>query len=216
MFTGIVEEVGEVISIDRVGDAFGLTIRAKRVMEDLKPGDSVSVSGACLTATGTTSATFTVDVSPETLRVTTLGGLGPGARVNLERSLRVGDRMGGHMVMGHVDGVGKVMEVSPQGNTTIYRISAPENVLRYAVSRGSIALDGISLTIVSCDDKSFTVSVIPFTARETTISNKRAGDLVNLEADLMGKYVERFLKGKGEGEPGGKIDERFLAEHGYI
>lgn len=218
MFTGIVAEVGHIRDVSRTAGSAVLTIGAERMMDALELGESVAVDGVCLTVTGRSDKSFTVDVSPETLRTTTLGERSSGDGVNLERSLRLGDRLGGHQVSGHVDGVGTIRRCASEGSAVIYTIEAAPELMRYVVPRGSIAVDGISLTVVRCSSTEFTVSIIPFTARETTIGVKRPGDRVNLECDVIAKYVEKLLGGlrngvAGEGQRG--LDERFLSEHGF-
>ncbi len=218
MFTGIVAEVGRIRDVSRTAGSAVLTIGAERIMDALELGESVAVDGVCLTVTGRSDKSFTVDVSPETLRTTTLGERSSGDGVNLERSLRLGDRLGGHQVSGHVDGVGTIRRCASEGSAVVYTIEAAPELMRYVVLRGSIAVDGISLTVVRCSSTEFTVSIIPFTARETSIGAKRPGDRVNLECDVIAKYVEKLLGGlrngvAGEGQRG--LDERFLSEHGF-
>ena len=190
MFAGIVEEVGRVVEAkpDR------LVIQAVAVLEGTKVGDSVNINGACLTAVEIANNRFTVDVTPETLRRTNLGLLKPGDAVDLERALSVGDRIGGHIVQGHVEATGKVISVEPDGDSLVMRFQAPPQVMRYVVSKGFIAVDGISLTVVDCDSSSFSVSVIPYTRDHTVLGSRQAGDQVNLETDIVARYVEQFVK----------------------
>ena len=188
MFTGIVEEVGEVV---RKSSA-GLAIRASAIMDDLAVSDSVSVNGACLTVTKTEGGVFSVDTVPETLRRTNLGALYPGAPVNLERSMRADGRFGGHVVQGHVDATGEVVSIEPEGDSRVFTFSAPPSVMRYVVEKGFIAVDGASLTVVSCDCRAFSVAIIPYTWDNTVLGSRKVGDAVNLEADIMAKYVERL------------------------
>ena len=202
MFTGIVEELGEVISIERRDGAARITVRGPRVTADARAGDSIAINGTCLTVTGLSGADFTADVMAETLSRTGLGALAPGSPVNLERSLRVGDRLGGHMVQGHVDGVGRIVSRSPGEHWEVVRIAVPAGLGRYLVEKGSVAVDGVSLTISTLDtgDGSagqpwFEVSLIPATLAGTTLGRAAPGSLVNLEADVIGKYVERMLGG---------------------
>lgn len=211
MFTGIIEEIGVVESLARSGGGFQLRIRAAMVLEDLKLGDSVAVNGACLTVTRFDARGFDVGLSPETLRRTDLADLRPGERVNLERALRPIDRMGGHYVQGHVDGVGTVSSLRGEGDALVVRLSAPSNVSRYVVEKGFIAVDGISLTVTGCGDGWFTVSLIPFTRQAVTLSDKKVGAKVNLEVDIMAKYVERFL---GQGGSRGHVTAELLARQG--
>ncbi len=195
MFTGIIEEVGVVAKIS--GNA--MTVRAAKVMEDLKLGDSIAVNGACLTAVGfgesgeNGKSEFSVDLSPETMRRTALGGLSEGRPVNLERALLVSDRMGGHIVQGHVDGTGRVMSTKPEGDSVIFRIRVPKRLDRYIVEKGFVAVDGISLTVVKRGASTFTLAVIPYTLENTNLASLSVGDRVNLEADILAKYVESLL-----------------------
>ena len=193
MFTGLVEEIGRVSALEE-GEMLRLSIAARRVAEDTHAGDSVSVNGVCLTVGETDGETLTFYAMPETLRRTALGGLAEGRPVNLERAMAAGSRFGGHIVQGHVDGVGEVLGVRPEGEAEIWEFEAPEAVLRYCVEKGSICVDGISLTIVSVGEGSFTVSILPHTRANTNLSELRTGDRVNLEADVIGKYVERLLE----------------------
>ena len=188
MFTGIVEEVGEV----RAAGGGRLTVAASTVIEDMKVGGSINVNGACLTVTSMDDATFSVDVVPETLRRTNLGGLRDGDGVNLERPVPVGGRLDGHVVQGHVDGTGGVESVVPEGTALLVRFAAPSEVMRYVVPKGFVAVDGTSLTVVDCDDSGFTVTVIPFTRDNTVLGARAVGDAVNLEVDVLAKYVERL------------------------
>ena len=193
MFTGLVEEVGRVSSIGK-GEMLRLGISAGRVSEGTRAGDSICVNGACLTVGEVDSRSLTFFAMPETLRRTALGGLAVGSPVNLERAMAAGGRFGGHIVQGHVDGVGEVFGVSPEGDAEIWEFRAPEAVLRYCVEKGSICVDGTSLTIVSVGDGTFTVSILPQTRANTNLGELGAGSKVNLEADVIGKYVERLLQ----------------------
>jgi riboflavin synthase len=193
VFTGLVEEVGWVSSIE-AGEMLRLDILADRVTENTRAGDSVSVNGACLTVGEADGRTLTFFAMPETLRRTALGTLREGSSVNLERAMASGDRFGGHIVQGHVDGVGKVLGVRSEGEAEIWEFGAPEVVLRYCVEKGGICVDGISLTIVTVGEGSFTVSILPQTRANTNLGVLREGDRVNLEADVIGKYVERLLE----------------------
>lgn len=188
MFTGIVEEIGAVKAMD----AGRLTIGASAVVSDVSVGDSIAVNGACLTVTEHDASSFAVDVVPETLRRTNLGALTSGSRVNLERSMPASGRFGGHMVQGHVDGTGVVSSISADGDALMMAFEASPWVMRYAVEKGFIAVDGTSLTIVHCDNFSFSVTLIPHTQANTVLGDKRVGDSVNLEADIVAKYVERL------------------------
>jgi riboflavin synthase len=201
MFTGIVEELGEVVSVEHRDGAALITVRGLRVTADARPGDSISVNGACLTVTGLSGADFTADVMAETLSRTGLGGLAPGSPVNLERSLRVGDRLGGHLVQGHVDGTGAIISRNPAEHWDVVRISLPEDLARYVVEKGSVSVDGVSLTVTATSDGAaddppwFEVSLIPETRERTTLGGKQPGDPVNLEVDVIAKYVEKLLGG---------------------
>ena len=189
MFTGIVEEVG--IAADVGGDH--LTVQAEMVLDGLKLGDSMSVNGACLTVVDLKSSTFSVDLSPETVRRTSLGDLAKGQNVNLERPLAVTDRLGGHIVQGHVDGTGRITSWRPEGDSMILRVRCPKRLMPYIVEKGFVAVDGISLTVVKKGASSFTLSLIPYTLQNTNLQGKAAGDRVNLEADIVAKYVESML-----------------------
>ena len=198
MFSGIVEEMGVVKSLVRGLAGARLSILAGAVLKDLQLGESVSVSGACLTAAEVGETDFAVDVSVETLDVTTLGTLTAGATVNLERALKLNDRLGGHLVTGHVDGTGILRERTQTGNTLLLTFEVPEPILRYCISKGSITADGVSLTINSVSENGVSVAIIPHTAKVTTLGMKQPGDAVNLESDLIGKYVERLLQSSGK------------------
>lgn len=195
MFTGIIEEMGSVVSLDQHETAARLTIQAKAVMEDFSTGESVAINGACMTAVDLSSTGFSCDLSPETLSLTNLGILKTGDRVNLERAMRMSDRLSGHMVSGHVEGVGTIFDKKRIDNALILSIDVPAPVLKYCVSKGSITLDGVSMTINQLKEKGLTISVIPHTAEMTTLGFKGVGDVLNLESDLIGRYVERLLEG---------------------
>jgi riboflavin synthase len=190
MFTGIVEEVGEVAE----APGTGLRIRARTVLEDARLGDSICVNGTCLTVTAMDGDTFTVDTVPETLRRTNLGALRSGDPVNLERALAAGGRMGGHFVQGHVEGSGRITSIEPEQEALLIRIEAPPEVMRYVVEKGFITVDGISLTVVSRDEQGFVITVIPFTQAQTNLRVRRVGDRVNLETDILAKYVEQLVR----------------------
>jgi riboflavin synthase len=190
MFTGIVAELGEVAAIEDRGDAARLTIRGST--EGVSPGESIAVNGVCLTVTGIVDGTFTADVMGETLDRSSLGALTPGAAVNLERSLRLADRLGGHLMQGHVDGTGTVISRSPAAHWDQVRISLPASISRYVVHKGSIAVDGVSLTVSAITDSWFEVSLIPETLKRTTLGSRQPGEVVNLEVDVIAKYVERL------------------------
>jgi riboflavin synthase len=193
VFTGLVEEVGRVASLE-AGEMFRLSVSAKRVLGGTRIGDSVSVNGVCLTVSELNGASLTFHAMPETLRRTALGGLGEGRPVNLERAMTLDRRFGGHIVQGHVDGVGVVRAVYSEGDAQIWEFEAPASVLRYTVEKGSVCVDGISLTVAALRDASFTASILPQTRANTNLGELGVGDLVNLEADVVGKYVERLLE----------------------
>lgn len=210
MFTGIVEEVGRVQSIRREPANAVLTIAASKVLEDVHLGDSIAVCGVCLTVTSFTASAFTADVMHETLNRSSLGALKPGSPVNLERAMPANGRFGGHIVSGHIDGTGRITRIRPDGNAVWYTVSATPSLLRYIVEKGSIAIDGISLTVAQVTGRDFSVSIIPHTQGQTTLSARRVGDTVNLETDCIGKYVEKLL-----GSPDVGITQAFLARCGY-
>ncbi len=218
MFTGIIEEVGRIRSITKTDKSAQMTIEAHAILEEMHQGDSVAVSGPCLTVVAFDASSFIVDISPETLRTTMLGELRSGDPVNLERAMQAGGRFGGHMVSGHVDGIGTLTRKREEGNALVLTFSAPREVLDISISKGSIAIDGISLTINSVEEDSFSVSIIPHTARMTTLGDKGIGSRVNLESDLIGKYIERILSRKGEsrGKKEKSLDMGFLSEHGFM
>ena len=193
MFTGIIEELGVVEALEDQGDAIRLTVRGPHVTVDARLGDSISVNGCCLTVAERSGETFTADVMRETLDKTSLGVLEPGGRVNLERAVTAQTRLGGHIVQGHVDGTGTVLRRLPSEHWEVVEISLPEHLARYLVEKGSITVDGISLTVVSMGSTSFTVSLIPETLARTTLGFKQEGDPVNLEVDVIAKYVERLI-----------------------
>jgi len=193
MFTGIIEELGVVEALEDQGDAVRLTLRGPRVTADARLGDSISVNGCCLTVADRDGETFTADVMRETLDKTSLGVLEPGARVNLERAVTASTRLGGHIVQGHVDGTGSVVRREPSEHWELVEVSVPAGLTRYLVDKGSVTVDGVSLTVVDAGDDSFTVSLIPETLNRTTLGLKQAGDPVNLEVDVIAKYVERLI-----------------------
>ncbi|MCX6244019.1 MAG: riboflavin synthase [Bacteroidetes bacterium] len=211
MFTGIIEEIGLVKSIRGSGRSSRITVSASKVLSDVRIGDSINTNGVCLTVTEFTGNSFAVDVMPETMQRTAFRELKAGSRVNLERALRLADRLGGHIVSGHIDGTGTISRIRKDENAVWLTIDADKTILRYVVEKGSIAVDGISLTVAGVNDRSLEVSVIPHTQDETTILSKKTGDTVNLECDIIGKYVEK-LSGNKEG----KLDLNFLAENGFL
>jgi riboflavin synthase len=198
MFTGIIEEMGSVKALRHEAGAARLAVSASRVLGGTAPGDSICVNGVCLTVVNMDKSGFSADVAVETLKVTNLGELKTGAKVNLERALQLSARIGGHLVSGHVDAVGRIREKREEGNGWRIFIDAPDTVLRYVIKKGSIAIDGISLTVADVDKKGFSIAMIPHTAKLTTLGFKSAGDSINLETDLIGKYVERLLAGRVE------------------
>ena len=216
MFTGIIEETGIVKSVVRSTGSAAITVKAHKVLEETRRGDSINTNGVCLTVTSNDSSSFTVDVSTETLQKTNLGQLKPGDRVNLERALRLSDRLGGHIVSGHIDDTGRITQVRKESNTTWITVTTAPQWFRYIVGKGSVAVDGISLTVASVGNEAFTVAVIPLTETETTLSGKKAGDTVNIECDVIGKYVERLLQKEKKSYPESNLDENYLKEHGFI
>jgi riboflavin synthase len=207
MFTGIIEEVGEVISA-RAGE---LAIAASNVMTGMEPGVSIAVNGVCLTVTDFDRSSFSVKVMPETLRRTNLGRLVAGDGVNLERALPLGGRLGGHLVQGHVDATGKVTSITPEGGARLISFYAPPEVMEYLVEKGFVAVDGVSLTIVNKNTGSFGVSVVDYTLKNTNLGNRRVGDTVNLEVDIIAKYVKQFTQADKRG-----ITMEFLEQHGFL
>ncbi|GHH48257.1 riboflavin synthase [Streptomyces candidus] len=193
MFTGIVEELGEVTAVENLGDSSRFRLRGPLVTEDAKHGDSIAVNGVCLTVVDTADGEFTADVMAETLNRSSLGALVVGSRVNLERPMALGGRLGGHLVQGHVDGTGTIVDRKPSEHWEIVKVALPEGLSRYVVEKGSITVDGVSLTVVDAGDDHFTISLIPTTLALTTLGIKQAGDPVNLEVDVLAKYVERLL-----------------------
>ncbi len=221
MFTGIIEGLGTVSAIASSGPGKRLAIESDFALDQTKIGDSISVSGACLTVVKLHAKRFEVDVSPETLAKTTFGNVKMGDRVNLERAMRLSDRLDGHLVSGHIDGRGILQHREQIGNAILVTIGASKAITRYMIAKGSVAVDGISLTINSSTDNEFGVSIIPHTAKITTIGIKRLGDPVNIETDMIGKYVERFMTQPGSGESeamsvNSGIDMDFLAKTGFI
>ncbi len=215
MFTGLIEEIGVVKSIVKGSESAQITIDCKKVLEAVKEGDSISTNGVCLTVTKFNNHSFTVDVMPETMRSSNLGNLLSGSIVNLERALKLSDRLGGHIVSGHIDGVGTIKEFQEEDNATWITIKASKNILKYVIHKGSIAIDGTSLTIACVSDEEFKISIIPLTKTETNLLTKRVGDQVNIECDIIGKYVERLNAIKINGTDEKIIDMNFLSEHGF-
>jgi riboflavin synthase len=220
MFTGIIEGLGTITALHPSGQGSRFSITSDFELTGTRIGDSIAVNGVCLTAVILEGRRFDVDVSPETLQRSILGKVKIGERVNLERALRLSDRLDGHLVSGHVDGVGILRQRKTLANAILITIGVPEILSRYMIEKGSVAVDGTSLTINRCDTTSFDISIIPHTAGLSTIGFKKVGDAVNIETDMIGKYVERFVlnpgKAKDETEGSGKIDAAFLAKSGFI
>lgn len=215
MFTGIIEEIGKVTQIQKGTHSAILQIQAKIVLEQLKIGDSVAVNGVCLTVTSISSHNFTADVMHETLNRSALSGLTCGSSVNLERAMPANGRFDGHIVAGHVDGIGKVMQIRRDDNAVWFTIQANSSIMYYIVEKGSIAIDGISLTVASLSADFFCVSVIPHTAKVTTLGMRKIGDTVNLENDIIGKYVEKFLMPTAPTSQKNTFTREWLLQHGY-
>lgn len=214
MFTGLIEETGKVSSLRRGGNSSFIRIQAEKVLEGTVTGDSIAVNGVCLTVTEMGSGWFQADVMNETLARSSLGSLKPGDPVNLERAMAAGGRFGGHIVSGHIDGTGTVTDIKNDGIAVWYTITADPQILRYIVEKGSVALDGISLTVAKVTAESFSVSVIPHTAEVTALSKRKTGDKINIENDIIGKYIEKLMK-PAESSSGG-LSMGFLAENGFI
>ncbi len=210
MFTGIVEEVGTVQSVTRRGNLYELKISAKKVLENTKYGDSICTNGVCLTVTSLGSDYYTAEVMPKSIENTSLGSLVKNSKVNLERALPVNGRLDGHIVQGHIDGVGSILSITKDDFNVQIKISTTSEILKYIVLRGSITIDGISLTVSDVWDLGFEVSIIPTTLLETNLSEKKPGSIVNIETDILGKYVEKMLREKSSG-----ITMEFLAENGF-
>jgi riboflavin synthase len=213
MFTGLIQDVGRVRTVRPHGDAVHLEIET-RLAQELVEGDSLAVNGVCLTVTTPGEHVAVATAIPETMSRTNLGDLAPGSAVNLEPALRVGDRLGGHIVQGHVDGVGRVVAIEPRGISREWAVEAEPEILRYVVEKGSIAVSGISLTVAAVAASTFTVALIPHTMAATTLHHGRVGDRVNLEVDILAKYVERMLSGRG-GEGAYGLSEEYLRRHGF-
>ena len=215
MFSGIIETVGEIQSLRKDADGARITIEAPGVLDGVRLGDSIALNGVCVTVVDFDERKFEADLSIETLRRTNLGELDVGGRCNLERAMALGERLGGHLVSGHVDGVGKIRSRKSEGDSIWLTFEAPVEVMRYVVYKGSIAVDGISLTVAACDSKTFSVSIIPHTSEQTTLTEKKDGAAVNLEADLIGKYVEKLLAPHAESRSHDGVTMEKLREQGY-
>ena len=224
MFTGIVEEVGTIVSISKGAKSSKLTLQGKVIFEDMHIGDSIAVNGVCLTVTEKTANTFTVDVMAETLRRSSLGTLSKGSKVNMERAMAANGRFGGHIVSGHIDGTGTIKSFVREDNAVWVTIAASSKLLKYIIEKGSITIDGISLTVAYVDSQCFKVSLIPHTAANTTLLTKKTGDMVNLENDIVGKYIDKLLHFDIEddtvtdhiSETSGGISMEFLSENGFV
>lgn len=223
MFTGIIEEIGTILSVHSGRLSSTLTISAGKILDDVKIGDSICVNGVCLTVTSFTKNSFTADVMGETLRRSNLGALSVKSPVNLERALSLTARLGGHIVSGHIDGTGKIASIRKESTAYWFTIHAAPSLLRYIVEKGSIAIDGVSLTVAHTDEKSFQVSIIPHTSTHTTLLKKKSGDVVNLECDVIGKYVEKLLapspgnENKNENQiSASALNASFLMQHGFL
>ena len=213
MFTGIVEEIGIISGIKQGKNSEILTIKAKKVLEDTKIGDSIAVNGICLTVTALSSDSFTADVMHETINRSSLSKLKYGSKVNLERAMPVNGRFGGHIVSGHVDGIGTIINIKPDDNAIWYKIQANQQILKYIVEKGSITIDGISLTVAKVSETDFSISAIPHTVEQTILKEKRQGDTINLETDILAKYIEKLLSHTQNKQS--KITKEFLLEHGF-
>ncbi|MCQ2957507.1 MAG: riboflavin synthase [Candidatus Gastranaerophilales bacterium] len=213
MFTGIIEEIGIIKSINHNSLGIDFVISADKIFSDLKLGDSVAVNGCCQTVTNISNKTFTVQAVKETVDLTNFSDLKINDEVNLERALTLQTRLGGHLVAGHVDGVGNIVSIQNSGNSTIFEISANENIIKYMIYKGSITINGVSLTICELSEKSFKVSIIPHTIENTTFKNLKVGDKVNLEPDMVAKYIEKFMTKEDKQES--KITLEFLKENGF-
>lgn len=218
MFTGIIEEIGSIVTIKQTGESFVLVVEARKILKDVQLGDSISVNGVCLTVTAFTENQFTVDAMPETYKSTSLKSLKRGSKVNLERAMSAGGRFGGHFVSGHADGIGVIKSKKPMDNAVYYEIEVNSDLLPYIIYKGSVAVDGTSLTVFGVSDKSFTVSLIPHSLEETIIGLKSTGDIVNVECDMLGKYVEHFLSSRfshTKVKSKSNITAAFLEENGF-
>jgi riboflavin synthase len=213
MFTGIIEEIGTVKAIQHGSKSVCLTVWADKVLEDMKIGDSINTNGICLTVVSFNKGAFSADAMPETMRRSNLGNLNVGSKVNLERAMKLTDRLGGHIVSGHIDGTGKILRSWEEDNAVWFTINAEKPMLKYIAEKGSVAIEGISLTVTRVDDSSFDVSVIPHTLNVTNMVNKKTGESVNIECDLIAKYLEKVA---GFGRVKGNITMEYLAEQGFV
>jgi len=216
MFTGLVETTGTILRLERADRGLHLTLRASLESPDLKIGESIAVDGVCLTVVSLQGDAFTVDVSEETVSRSTLGQRRPGDEVNLERALRLGDRLSGHLVSGHADGTGRVAARQRRGESLVVKFEIPPELSRYLIEKGSVAVNGVSLTVNRCEGRQFEVNVVPHTARASTLGNLKVGDRVNVEVDLIGKYVEKFFLQRSGSQSTGGVDHEFLTRHGFL
>ncbi|MBN2533056.1 MAG: riboflavin synthase [Spirochaetales bacterium] len=219
MFTGIIKEIGTIAEISQTGTGTRIACKADIVLKEVKKGDSIAVNGVCLTVIYFSFELFEADVSPETMERSNLTLLKPGDKCNLEPALRAGEPFGGHFVMGHIDGTGKILTVMAKGNSHFIKISASGKLMKYIASKGSIAIDGVSLTPFNCTDKNFDVSVIPHTREKTTLNDIQPGALVNIECDIISKYIEQlidFRKSEQDKKTDSKIDKKYLREKGFL
>lgn len=218
MFTGIIEEIGSITNIKQTGESIVMTIDAKKILKDVQLGDSIAVNGVCLTVTSFTEKQFTVDVMPETVKATSLRSLKRSSKVNLERAMAASGRFGGHFVSGHADGLGVIKSKKPIDNAIYYEIEVSNDILQYVIYKGSITVDGTSLTVFGLSENSFTISLIPHTTSETIIGLKGTGDIVNVECDMLGKYIEHFLSNRFNGSQSKRkstITSQFLEDNGF-
>ena len=215
MFTGIIEEIGTIQSVQSSKDAIVFTIGAKHILKDVSLGDSISVNGVCLTVTQYSTVSFSVDVMPETVRSTSLSQLKKGSPVNLERAMAANGRFGGHFVSGHVDGIGKILKKQSVSNAVYYEIQVPEELTNTLIHKGSITVDGISLTIFGLEQEKVVISIIPHTIGETILGTKGVGDIVNIECDMIGKYIKKFVS-QQDNTKGSSLSRSFLEENGFV
>jgi len=213
MFTGLIEDVGKVKKVVKQSNCLQMTIESHLPLNEIKCGDSIAIDGVCLTATGFVQNGFTVDVSPESLLRSTLSKKKPGVRVNIERALRLSDRLGGHLVTGHIDGTATISSIARKGEFTQIDFTSTENILKYIIEKGSVAIDGISLTVNQCRAGGFDVMIIPHTFNSTTLAAGKPGDQINIENDLIGKYVEKFLS--RDSAQGGNVTREFLEKFNF-
>lgn len=216
MFTGIVEEIGEVLNIYKGIKSSTINVKCKVILENISIGDSICTNGVCLTVTDFKNHMFVADVMPETMRKTNLGSLKPGDKVNLERALTLNKRLGGHIVSGHIDGIGVIDGIDKEDNAYWITVNCDRNILKYIIYKGSITIDGVSLTVAYVDDEKFTVSIIPHTGKATILLNKSKGDYVNLECDILGKYVEKLMNFSHKENKKSSLDISFLKDNGFI